>query len=72
MKTSTITNITNIKKIYAKTVERNKKKVQIKKRKDWIRFAKFSNILMCLFNMTFRNQYLPNLNKVSFYIQIVW
>ena len=32
MKTSTITNITNIKKIYAKTVERNKKKVQIKKK----------------------------------------
>ena len=34
MKTSTITNITNIKKIYAKTVERNKKKVQIKKGLD--------------------------------------
>ena len=69
MKTSTITNITNIKKIYAKTVERNKKKYKLKK--DWILFAKFSNILMCLFNMTFRNQYLLNLNKVSFSIQIV-
>ena len=71
MKTSTITNITNIKKIYAKTVERNKKKYKLK-RKDWILFAKFSNIWMCLFNMMFRNQYLPKLNKVSFYIQIVW